>query len=94
MSRDQAARIVCHITGGACLFGLIYFATLPRPAALDFREQMALSRFAGLMAFLAAATLAGGFFRQERRGRIMTIVYGSAMSLLWLLIAAGNFPVA
>jgi hypothetical protein len=94
VSRDQAARIVCYITGGACLFGLIYFAALPRPAAFDFRGQMALSRLAGWMAVPAAVTLAGGFFRQERRSRIVTILYGSAMFFLWLVIAAGNFPVA
>jgi hypothetical protein len=55
---------------------------------------MALSRLAGWMAALAAVTLAGGFFRRERGSRIMTIVYGSALSFLWIVIAAGNLPVA
>jgi hypothetical protein len=82
------------IAGGASLLGLIYFAVLPRPAALDFRGKMALSRLAGWMAALAAVTLAGGFFRQKRESRIMTILYGSAMCFLWVVIAAGNLPVA
>ena len=94
MSRDQAAGIVCYIAGGISLFGFILFARMPRPAALDFRAQMAVPRFAGWMAVLAGVTVLGGFFRQDRQTRILTIIGAAALFFLWVVIAAGNLPVA
>jgi hypothetical protein len=94
MSRDRIAGITCYIFGGTSLLGLIYFALLPRAVALDFRGQMALSRFAFWMAACAAVVLFCGFFRQDKRIRMLTTIFGIAMSLLWLLISAGHLPVA
>ena len=94
MSRDRIAGITCYIFGGTSLLGLIYFAFLPKAAALDFRGQMALSRFAFWMAACAAVVLFCGFFRQDRRIRRLAIIFGIAMSFVWVVIAAGNLPVA
>ncbi len=76
------------------MLGLIYFARTPKAAALDFRGQMALARFATWMAVLAAIGLLGGFFRQDKEIRILTIIYGTGMCLLWIIIAAGHVPVS
>jgi hypothetical protein len=73
---------------------LVYFPLLPRAAAIDFRAQMAASRFAGWMALPAAGTALSGFFRQDRKAKILTIVFGAGLCFLWVVIAAGNFPVA
>ena len=73
---------------------MVYFASLPRPAALDFRAQMAISRFAGWMAFLAAMAAFSGLFRQNRKARILTVVLGIGLCFLWVVIAAGNLAVA
>ena len=94
MSRDQIAGMASYISGGISLFGLIYFALMPKAAALDFRGQMALSRFAFWMAAFAAVALCCGFFGQDSSIRILTIICGIAMSFLWVVIAAGHFPVA
>jgi hypothetical protein len=67
---------------------------MPKAAAFDFRGQMALSRFAFWMAIAAGVLLVGGFFRQDREIRFLTIIYGIAMCLLWVIIAAGHLPVA
>ncbi len=75
------------------MLGLIYFARMPKAAALDFRGQMALSRFVTWMAVLAAIGLFGGFFRQDKEIRILTIIYGMGMCLMWVIITAGHFPV-
>jgi hypothetical protein len=94
MSRDRIAGIASYISAGVSLLGLVYFALLPKAAALDFREQMALSRFASGMAAFAAVALLCGFLRQDSNTRILTIIFGTAMSFLWVVIAAGHFPVA
>jgi hypothetical protein len=67
---------------------------MPKAAALDFRGQMALSRFAGWMALFAGVALFSGFFRQDSSIRIRTIIFGLAMFFLWVVIAAGHFSVA
>jgi hypothetical protein len=94
MSRDQVAGITSYISGGISASGLIYFAHMPNAESFNFRGQMALSRFAMWMAILAAVTLLGGFFRQDRQLRILTIIYGIGMCLLWVIIAAAHLPVA
>jgi len=55
---------------------------------------MALSRFAFWMAIASGVVFFGGFFRADPEIRILTILYGIAMSLLWLIIAAGHLPVS
>ena len=94
MSRDRIAELTCYIFGGTSLFGLIYFALLPRAAAPDFRGQMALARFALWMAACAGVVLFCGFFRHDKTVRKLTVIFGGAMSFLWVVIAAGHFPVA
>ncbi len=94
MSRDRIAKTACYIFGAIPIVGLIYFARVPKAAALDFKGQMALSRFAFWMAIAAGLVLFGGLFRQDREVRLLTIIYGIAMCLLWLIIAAGHLPVA
>jgi len=46
------------------------------------------------MAIAAGIVLFGGFFRQDREIRLLTIIYGIAMCLLWVIIAARHLPVA
>jgi hypothetical protein len=94
MSVDQVAKITCYSFGGIPIAGLIYFARMPRATGLDFRGQAALSSFAFWMAIAAAVVLFSGFFRRERDIKILTIVYGFGMCLLWLIIAAAHLPVA
>jgi len=94
MSRDRVARMVCYVFGTIPIMGLIYFARMPKAAALDFRGQMGLSRFAFWMAIAAGVVCFSGFFRQAREIRILTMLYGAGMGLLWLIIAAGHLPVA
>jgi len=72
----------------------MYFARMPKAAALDFSGKMALSRFAFWMAIAAGIVFFSGFFRQDREIRILTMMYGIAMCLLWGIIAAGHLPVA
>jgi hypothetical protein len=91
---DRVAKITSYAFGGIPIAGLIYFARLPKAAALDFRGQMVLSRFAFWMAIAAGVVFFSGFFRQERDIRILTIMYGMGMCLLWVIIAAGHLPVA
>jgi hypothetical protein len=86
--------MICYVSGGISALGVAYFAFLPKAAAHDFRGQMALSRFAAAMAVLAGATLLGGLFRQDRELKILTIIFGTAMCLMWITIAAAHFPVA
>jgi len=74
--------------------GLVYFALLPRAAALDFRGKMAISRFATWMAISAAMAILSGMFRQARKAKLFTVVVGVGLCLLWIVIAAGNLPVA
>ena len=75
--------------------GLIYFKQLPKPASLDFIGQMHLSRIAFWIGVPASSiVVSAGFFRRDRRTRIVTIIYGFAVLFLWLITAAGNFPVS
>jgi len=46
MSHDDVSKIVSYAVSTVTLVGLLYFRHLPKPAALDFRGQMALSRLA------------------------------------------------
>jgi hypothetical protein len=94
MSRDRIAGITCYISGSVSALGLIYFTFLPKATAHDFRGQMALARFAVWMAIAAGVAFLCGFLRQDRELRILTVIYGVAMSLLWVIIAAAHFPVA
>jgi hypothetical protein len=95
MSHDDVSRIVSYVFGAVALVGFLYFRHLPKPAALDFRGQMALSRLAFWFGIPTSVTVVlAGFFRRERNAQILTIIYGAAMLFLWLIIAAGNVPVA
>jgi hypothetical protein len=95
MSRDDVSRIVSYVFGAVALVGLLYFRHLPRPAALDFRAQMAASRLAFWFGIpTSAIVVLAGFFRRERDAKILTIIYGAATLFLWLIITAGNLPVA
>lgn len=94
MSRDQVARIIFYIAGGLSIFGFVFFALAPRPAALDFGSQMAMSRFAGWMAVLAGVAILAGFFRQDQRTRALTVIGAAVLCFIWVVIAAGNWPVA
>jgi hypothetical protein len=95
MSRDGVSRVVSYVFGAVTLVGLAYFKHLPRPRALDFRGQMALSSVAFWIGVPSAiAIVVAGFFRRERDAQTLTVIYGVAMLFLWLVIAAGNFPVA
>jgi hypothetical protein len=55
---------------------------------------MALSEFAFWMAATSGVVFFGGFFRADPEIRILTIIYGLAMSFLWLIIAAAHLPVS
>ena len=94
MLRDRVAKIACYIFGPVPIAGLIYFARMPEVSTRDFTAQMALSRFAFWMAIASGVVFFGGFFRADPEIRILTILYGIAMSLLWLIIAAGHLPVS
>ena len=74
--------------------GLLFFARMPKPAALDFGRQLTLSRFAFWMMTAAGVVFFSGLFRQDREIRLLTVIYAIAMLFLWLIIAAGNLPVA
>jgi hypothetical protein len=95
MSRDDVSGKVSYVFGAVALIGLIYFRFLPKPAALDFSGQMALSRVAFWAGIPTSVTVVlAVFFRRERNAKLLTIVYGAAMLFLWEMIAAGNLPVA
>lgn len=95
MSRDSVSRIMSYVFGAVALIGLLYFEHLPKPAALDFRGQMALSRVAFWVGIPTSATVVlAGFFGRERNAQLLTIIYGVGMLFLWLIIAAGHLPVA
>ena len=92
--RGHFARVVCYVFGVIVILGLLYFARVPRPSPLDSRAQIALSQFASWMAAASAVVFFGGVFRTEPQIRILTIVYGLAMSFLWVIIAAAHLPVS
>jgi hypothetical protein len=94
MLRDRVAKIACYIFGGVPIVGLIYFAGLPEISTRDFTAQIALSRFAFWMATASGVVFLGGFFRMDPEIRILTILYGIAMCLLWVIIALGHLPVS
>lgn len=94
MSRDQVARIIFYTAGGLSIFGFVFLALTPRPAALDFRSQMAMSRFADWMAVLAGVAILAGFFRQDRQTRTLSVIGAAVLCFVWAVVAAGNLPVA
>ena len=80
MSRDDVSKIVSYVFGAVALVGLLYFRHLPKPAALDFRGQMALSHLAFWFGIPTSVTVVlAGFFRRERNAQMLTIIYGAAM---------------
>jgi hypothetical protein len=67
---------------------------MPEVSTRDFTGQMALSQFAFWMAISSGVVFFGGFFRANPEIRIITIIYGIAMTFLWVIIAAGHLPVS
>lgn len=95
MSRDDISRMVSWVFGTVAFVGLMYFRHLPRPMALDFTGQMARSHLAFWLGIPPSAIVVlAGFFRRERKNKILTIAYGAAMLFIWLIAVAGNIPVA